>query len=236
MNRIAVFLATFSLMVFAACNKTINGSGHYITDIRTIGAFTAIESDGDFDVILTKDSLFTLSVYGEDNIVPEIKTVISGDQLVLGYNNSNNSIHDNGVTIYITAPLIEGLNLLGSGSFSSDSTFDPTAATLNIGGSGNIDFDVNCSSIITNISGSGSITLHGMTTDAQHTISGSGNIHAFNLPCNTANINISGSGTCEVNVSDLLQVTISGSGDVIYQGNPPIITTNISGSGHVKPF
>ena len=58
------------------------------------------------------------------------------------------------------------------------------------------------------------------------------NINAFGLTTKTADIEISGSGKCEVSVSDKLEAKLSGSGRVRYKGNP-VVSTNISGSGSV---
>ena len=74
--------------------------------------------------------------------------------------------------------------------------------------------------------------ISGSANQQHFDISGSGDIHAFGLPGKSANVDITGSGNCEVNVSDQLNVEISGSGNVYYLGNPSI-TTDITGSGNV---
>ncbi|MEF8983378.1 MAG: DUF2807 domain-containing protein [Bacteroidales bacterium] len=45
-------------------------------------------------------------------------------------------------------------------------------------------------------------------------------------------ISISGSGSCDVHVTENLEVDVSGSGKVRYEGNP-VIDADISGSGKV---
>jgi hypothetical protein len=63
-------------------------------------------------------------------------------------------------------------------------------------------------------------------------ISGSGKIKAFDLPHNTCEAVISGSGDMYVNANDAINARISGSGTVYYI-NYPVIHTSISGSGGV---
>lgn len=61
---------------------------------------------------------------------------------------------------------------------------------------------------------------------------GSGSFLGFPLEVANCTINISGTGDCEVSVTNRLDVSIIGSGNVYYKGNP-VIHEDISGSGSV---
>jgi hypothetical protein len=61
-------------------------------------------------------------------------------------------------------------------------------------------------------------------------ISGDGNIYTVGMPCQSATIRISGSGSISVYATDYLNVNITGSGDVRYKGSPAV-TSQMSGSG-----
>jgi len=61
---------------------------------------------------------------------------------------------------------------------------------------------------------------------------GTGNFHGFPMAVKNCNVDISGTGNCEVSVETSLDVHIEGTGIVYYKGNPSI-KTNISGSGSV---
>ena len=84
------------------------------------------------------------------------------------------------------------------------------------------------------ISGSGTVVLEGKGDDGDIEISGSGTLYAEDFSTHTFQIEISGSGKCEVNVSQTLDADISGSGSVYYKGNPEKVRSNISGSGRVR--
>lgn len=62
-------------------------------------------------------------------------------------------------------------------------------------------------------------------------ITGKGNVEAFGMEVTDCNISISGVGNCEVNVSDNLDIRISGVGHVFYKGNP-LLKTDFSGVGN----
>jgi hypothetical protein len=109
---------------------------------------------------------------------------------------------------------------------------DTVNADLMISGSGNISMMLNAGLLKSTISGSGEIDLTGSADEHRIAISGSGDIRSFGMPTLNTFISISGSGSCEVNVQNLLDVNISGSGDVYYIGYPEI-TSDISGSGGI---
>ena len=103
---------------------------------------------------------------------------------------------------------------------------------LEITGSGDIDLLINSENTDISISGSGNIYLEGGTIDQTISVSGSGNYDAFKFFSKKSEIDISESGDCNVYAQDNLFVTISGSGNVYYKGNPSV-NSMITGSGKV---
>jgi len=235
MKHLTLAIATISIgFLFTSCKKEINGSGHFITQTRTISNFDEVSSSGDFTVILVEDSISRIELNGEDNILPEIETKVTDNELGIYFDNYNYDYDHAGVTITVYNPSFKGIHLSGSGKISNDNILTSGNLDVDLSGSGEIDLMVNNSLLTSNISGSGSIDLQGETSHAIHTISGSGNLHAYNMVSADASTTISGSGTCRVNVLNKLDVIISGSGNVFYLGNPEI-STSISGSGQVRP-
>jgi hypothetical protein len=82
--------------------------------------------------------------------------------------------------------------------------------------------------------GSGNVTVSdAMSTDRMSvSLIGSGGFFGFPLESNTCDVDISGSGNCEITVNDDLDVVIDGSGSIYYKGSP-IIHDDITGSGRV---
>jgi hypothetical protein len=226
-----IIVSLFLGIVVASCNKEhLGGSGTYITENRTEANFTGIENSGDFKVILQKSNTFSIKVHGEDNIVPNIVTSVKDGILKIQYKRNNTSYRHELVTITIGSPLIDHIDLQGSGSIESNHTWIVPAFSGSIKGSGFIRYAAITSSINVSVSGSGFMSLGGNTLQATCAISGSGNIHAFDLVAKEATITISGSGSTEITVLSKLNATINGSGAIIYKGNPHI-TKHINGSG-----
>lgn len=82
--------------------------------------------------------------------------------------------------------------------------------------------------------GSGNLELLGDTDTFKVCVSGSCDIKANGFKTRECDAKIFGSGNLEIYTSEILKVNIKGSGNVIYDGNPPKVEKNIMGSGSVK--
>jgi hypothetical protein len=82
--------------------------------------------------------------------------------------------------------------------------------------------------------GSGNVTVSDPISADRMEISliGSGGFFGFPLTASRCQVDISGSGNCEITVNDDLDVAVDGSGSVYYKGSP-IIHEDINGSGRV---
>jgi len=103
-----------------------------------------------------------------------------------------------------------------------------------IQGSGNIftGFDSSQSTRL-QIQGSGNIELIGTVVNNFIEIEGSGNVFAVELCSDNCTIDSQGDGNCEVKVNDLLDINLSGNGNICYRGQP-IISTDIEGTGKIS--
>ena len=221
------------IAMFTSCRKEINGSGTFITQKRNVGAFTGVESCGDYTVILKQADHTSVELYGENNILPYIETVVTGNELRIYNRHSKTHLDDNGVTVTIHSPHFNNVSLQGSGEISSVGILSEHSIRTNLSGSGKILLGVDAVDLQSVLAGSGTITIHGVADVARHTISGSGDVQAYDLISQNVTATISGSGNCFVNATDYLHATISGSGNVIYIGDQQV-TASISGSGTVR--
>jgi hypothetical protein len=82
--------------------------------------------------------------------------------------------------------------------------------------------------------GSGNVTFTSpMATDhLEVQLMGSGNFSGFQLTTGTCQVDMVGSGNCEISVTRSLDATLEGSGSVFYKGNP-VIMADVQGSGRV---
>ncbi len=219
-----------ALFLFNACN-CIEGEGPRIEEMRDVDYFNKIELRMSADVYLKQDSNLNVQVRAQQNILEVLETRVDGKKLII--DTKGNCVRTSGgVEVFISLPMLESLEVDGSGSFSSTGSFTLDNIDLEINGSGDIQLDLIANRIDTDISGSGSVRLSGTAQSHKIDITGSGNVSAFELTSYRAGVDVSGSGDCELQVHKKLDVKISGSGNVYYKGSPDI-KTRVSGSGSV---
>ncbi|KIC90232.1 hypothetical protein HY58_12805 [Flavihumibacter sp. ZG627] len=176
-----------------ACTKNVlKGSGKIITEERSVGAFTEIENSGPFRIMLQQAAERSVTMTGEDNVLPEITTRVQNGRLKIYYERDNTKPKHRTVVISISCPDITGLHDNASGNIESTGEWNHQDLFLNISGSGDIRWQGNMDDLSTNISGSGNIELRS-TESLQCTISGTGNIYYKGEP-SIFSQNVSGTG------------------------------------------
>ncbi len=232
MKKQISFLAfLFNIWFLAACNPRLEGSGNSVTEDRNIPGFENVAVSGDFNVYISYNATQqAVRLSGEDNVLPHIELEVKNKKLTIKYDRNYRHSNHKTVAVYLNLPAVYSLDLSGSGEVVSTLN---TVSETNISGSGNLETVSNAAELKATISGSGNTVLRGEIQKVSCKISGSGEIHAFELATKEADATISGSGSCDVNVSESLKATISGSGNVTYKGSPQV-TVSVSGSGKVR--
>ncbi len=109
---------------------------------------------------------------------------------------------------------------------------------------GNLGIEVNGSGDVTatglqletcslKVTGSGDVELKGRADQLTMVVVGSGNVTASGLAAVSVNVQNTGSGDAFVNAIDKLEVSLTGSGDLGYKGNPAVLKVNTAGSGDI---
>ncbi len=231
-RNIYLILAVF-FSLLSSCDDyyhdCIRGNGPTIRDERNVDDFDEIYNVINANVHITQGEPFQVIVEGREDIVDKIRTRVNNDELSI---ESRYCLKGGGVDIFITMPEITRISNAGSGNIYSDNVWITQDLDMSVSGSGDINADLEADNLDYKIAGSGNITLTGNCVVQEIRISGSGRVNSFGLFSDEADVNISGSGRCEINVDEILDVRISGSGRVYYKGNPTI-DSSISGSGRI---
>jgi len=233
-SGIILFSSAFLCFIYlTSCNRLhkIEGNGNVITESRGVSHFTEIRSEGSFEVYISYDTIPSVKVEAEENLLHYIETDVSGSVLIIKTREHRNIDNNFPIKIFVKTPNIEGIELSGSGKIDCDN-MTSSYLDLDISGSGEMTVIASCNKMKAKISGSGNMNLSGTANETDFDVDGSGDIHSYNLQQDTCYADISGSGNMYVYVNKLLDVRISGSGIVHYQGNP-VVNINIDGSGTV---
>lgn len=231
-----LFLSLVLAFAITSCSKT-DGKGDLVTETRVVGAFNGVNLSMEATVYVSQDSIYSLRVQAQENLLDIIETPVESGSLVIRVKNHHVIGSHEPITVFVSAPDISKLNISGSGDIKISQGLEQYSVDMTISGSGNIDLPVlYAHEIETNISGSGNIYGRGGGVDyAHHTISGSGNIEFSGVSADSVYATISGSGDIKVTANKLLDATISGSGNIRYYGTPVVIP-HISGSGEIGPL
>jgi hypothetical protein len=206
---IPICILLFSL---TACTKdTIAGSGTPISEFRNVADFTKVSSEGVFEVTITQGDLQSVEITADDNIIQRVKTEVVDNELRLYLDDRN--YKDISLKANIVSERINGIENMGIGNV--------VISNVDEGGNFNV-----------YNSGTGDISITGRAESLTVKNEGDGKFKGFQFIVSNCNVEIVGSGDCEVHATSTLNVDIEGSGDVYYKG-APTIEANISGLGKV---
>jgi putative autotransporter adhesin-like protein len=237
MKRISITLVLLLLgAAFSGCTgpgNIVRGSGKVITESREVSGFDEVLLSGSGSLNIEQTGTESLTIEGEDNIIELIETEVTGGKLTMGVRNGAGISPTRPLQFNLTVKDIKAVTLSGSGDVMSPK-LEADDLALEISGSGEMSLDqIAVESLEALISGSGELTVAGTASRQDVRISGSGNYRGADLKSEEARVRVGGSGSAEVDASDTLNAEISGSGDIIYIGDPNV-TQNVNGSGKVR--
>ncbi len=136
--------------------------------------------------------------------------------------------------VMVSVKNINELQVNSGGKIISENSIATDYVSLAVSGSGSMDLDIKGNNVKTEVSGDGNITLKGYATTNDIYISGSGSLNAFPCELESAKAKVSGSGTCEISVTNKLEATVLGSGSIKHKGNTKEVNKKVYGSGSVE--
>ena len=238
-------------------SEKIKGSGKFITVQRPVSAFTSIENNSFFQVIVTSGDKDELEITGDDNLVPEVETVVEEQRLIIRNKNKAYSFtwKNNPGTIKISAAHLQSVENGGSGdielrgidtdklalkSYSSgDIKASGKVQSLNLinNGSGDVDLghlSVNQAEI--DMNSSGDVGMNSIQQALKLKLNGSGDFHADGLQESAVNLLLQGSGKVKLRgLVKELKAETDGSGDLDIEGiKVSDASLQLNGSGDVS--
>ena len=201
MKRIYIFFALLAALAFATGVSAKDNDR--ITQTRKVADFTRIEVTTVGQIYFTQSPEVSFRIEGKEKHVKNTTSEVRNGVLKIGYkdNNRNRKGSKNGVTIYLTAPTLEGVEFTVVGSFNCKETlkvddirFDVEGVgsldvrdlqcetlTLRLNGVGNADVEVHADHVDASMEGVGSVTLRGKTRTAELEKSGIGSLNTRKL-------------------------------------------------------
>lgn len=211
MRKLSLLLLLLPLLA-AGCHHgirtEIKGNGKRELQKREVTAFSSISTNGAFTIEVTCQKNLSLEVEGDENVLNFVTTEVGNNTLRL--ENSQNYSTSEPVKIKISVPNLEGLAVNGAGH-------------IDIKGVNNDKFEIDTN-------GAPTIIVAGTTKLVDIGANGAGKVDTQNLHATRAVVDARGVAKVDLDVSDQLDVEISGPSSVTYSGNPSVNKT-IHGPG-----
>ena len=229
----------FSILILSmSCSEVCTtGEGNLLDSQRNLEAFTGVEFDFPADLVIAnagENHSRSIEILAQAGITEALTTEIKDGILQIRSKGCVSSFTPVTLKLYVDGPLSE-IDLTSSGSIISEENIILENASVSLSGSGNIRLKCTSnSSLSAIIAGSGDIVLNGTAQELKVNISGSGDVEALGMQVAKANVRQTGSGNINLFVTDELGYSLTGTGDLMYRGNPSITENNITGTGVVN--
>lgn len=192
--------------------KGVRGSGHTITDSRDVADFHGVEVGSIYQVEITAQKEYSVTIEADDNILPLIKTEIDGG--ILKISSERRISPKNTVRIKVSAPDIDSLDISG-------------VANVTVNNLSNTDLTLDSS-------GASKVALNGTTSKLTIDASGAAKIDAQQLTAESATVHASGACRVMVNVSSSLRADASGASKIAYSGAVTDVIKKTSGAASIS--
>jgi hypothetical protein len=238
MRSFSIFLFAGMLVgmssLVASCSAIggIHGDGNVLKETRKISSFDGIEVSGAFDIVLRQGATEEVTVEADANLLPVIRTEVVGGTLTI--ETKKPVEHVTVMKVYVTVKDLKRIDVSGAVDINTEGRITVPELSLDASGASDSKMDIAVQTLKLDCSGASKIKFSGSATNVSMDLSGASDIFAYDLLAETYDIDISGAGNAQLNVSKKIRAEISGAGSVKYKGSPTEVDQSVSGAGSIK--
>lgn len=208
----ALVLVLADVFPGSSSSKGVRGSGAAAAQTRDLAAFNAVDLAGSNVVTIHVGGRQSVVVHADDNLLSRITTRVKAGSLVIG-NTPGAFTSKSPMSVNVGVPSLTALALSGSGVVSTTGVTE--------------------SGLTVRLSGSGVIHASGSVTRLNVVLDGSGDARLEHLVASDVHAVVSGSGRILLTATKTLDASVTGSGAIVYRGNPAHVTTGVTGVGAI---
>ncbi|MBB2148502.1 head GIN domain-containing protein [Pedobacter gandavensis] len=228
MKKLQLIALAIPVLLAGCTSKCIEDSGVQVTKVVELKSYDKIKVSGTIKLILTQDSTYNVKIQADSNVVPLIRSRVSGSELELKLENGKYCGTDS-IVVYAGIGDLKELETSGMVRVIGESPIYVKDLDLDLQGGSDVTLNLNASKLSSKIDGVGKLTLTGQTGTHIVKTSGNAKLDAFSFVAGIYDINIEGTGKANINVLNDLKVKTSGVSEVFYKGNPKNVTEKKSG-------
>ncbi len=193
-----------------SATSTTVGSGVSTTQARDLAAFKSVELAGGNNVVIHVGEKQSVVVRADDNLLDRVTTEVQSGKLVIA-NTPGSLTTTSPMSVEVRVPTLDALTLSGSGNVVVDG--------------------IEAESLTVTLPGSGTFTGSGTARRLDVSVGGSGTVQFTRLVAHDVRAVVGGSGSIFITATNSLDASVSGSGAILYTGNPQDVTRSVTGSG-----
>ena len=199
--------------------------------------FDSIQLNTFCEVVLSQGKQEGIRMEGPEEMLQAIETKVNDEQTLLiearpGYADEKEKLE--AITLYITCCEIRLLATSGTGSIRCAGLIREADVRLVQNGSGHIELEVETASLQAIIHGSGHVRVKGRSFHAHIITYGPGTFSGDQLQNRSATVYLSGSGEVRLQVSSRLEGSVSGTGALLYRGQPAMKALFLADGANVR--
>lgn len=233
-TALAVVLVLWAAVVGCGIplGPAIQGSGIAQTESRQVGVFTEIEVGNAIELDVTIGPEPDLVVTADDNVLPFVKTEVSGERLRVYLNASANT----NVTIKVSSTVPELRTLSADGAARTTVTgAEGERFELELSGASRCEFTGEVELMEVNISGASHASLVGAAKELILDGSGASHLKAAEFKADKVLAEVNGASTVDVYASEAIKAEATGASTVRFAGQPSQIEEQTSGAATIGP-
>ena len=166
-------IALFSLVIFVfatgcreIAGERIRGSGHIITENRSVSEFNSIDVSGAIDVYVRQDSATSVKVEADDNILEYIEVHTEGSRLEIYTQHNIRLRPSNKIKVYISNPQYKEIQVSGASSIRSENEITSAdVIEVHLSGASDGRLELNAPKISVRLTGASNTSIKGKTKD-----------------------------------------------------------------------
>ncbi|HTQ26948.1 MAG TPA: DUF2807 domain-containing protein, partial [Puia sp.] len=189
------------------------------------------------NLVLTQDTVQTVSISGDKNLMAGIQTDVSDSTLTIRDRNGCNWLRSPGyeISVFVSENLLRYVTYYGAGNISSTNTlYAPQFTVDSWSGTGAVNIRVNSQDLTAIVrNANASIKVSGSAYNAFIYCADAGSVDLSGLPSTNVSIDQKSVRDSYVNVSGTLQASVVYRGNVYYEGSPTSVDSLITSSGRL---
>ena len=185
---------------------------------RNLQPFDKLDVAGDVKVFLTKSNEEKVKIVVSSIELSDVITTIDGKTLRIEL---SRGIHkDASVEVWVSYKEIRDITVSSSGRLSMQNPLDGDRVVLSANTNGEIDAELNITTVDVKVNQGGTIRLNGKTGSIDAKVSSKGILSALDLKSDSTYVQVNSAGIAKVFASSLLDANVKLGATLTYSGSP----------------